>query len=58
MHITGYRASGNVVVMLGNDIWNKDRAARLSLRMEDLLPLAERLKELHALLERDRKGGA
>jgi hypothetical protein len=58
MHITGYRTSGNVVVMLGNDIWSKERVARFSLRLDDLLPLAERLRELHALLERDLAGRA
>lgn len=53
MHIAGYRRTGNAVVMLGNDIWNKDRAARFSLRMTDLLPLAEALVEMHAMLSVD-----
>jgi len=56
MHITGYRSTGTVVVMLGNDIFRKDRAARFSMALDDLPPLADAIMELHALLEGDLRG--
>ena len=55
LFITGYRGSRTAVVMLGNDIWKKDRAARFTLYHEDLLPLADAIRELHGLMEHDLK---